>query len=126
MLAEVAGCSPGNFSDKINENPGHRFTDIQKDKITAFLKKLAKAAAKIKIIIVCAAILFSCSDSPDRPATSGDNYFIGVNGDTVPVTQGHIEVPTTFRKRNYEDSLTGFKVTYVGTANCRCSCNCCK
>lgn len=78
-----------------------------------------------KLLLIVVVFMGSCNDTPDRTAkTSGDNFFVTKDGDTVPVIQGHIEVPTTFRRRTYEDSMTGFKVTYVGTANCCCSCAC--
>ncbi|MBP6695000.1 MAG: hypothetical protein KA161_07715, partial [Saprospiraceae bacterium] len=40
-LSRVLGCSTGNFSDKLNGKPGHRFTDDQQKEIRKYLKKLA-------------------------------------------------------------------------------------
>lgn len=47
VLAKVIGCSSGNLADKINNKNGGRFTDAQKDLITAYLKRLGRAISKL-------------------------------------------------------------------------------
>jgi hypothetical protein len=47
MLAELIGVSRGNFTEKLHNVRGGRFSDDQKDTITAYLKKMGKAISKL-------------------------------------------------------------------------------